>query len=77
MATKYEAKGLQPLAAHKFKETASMDWNHVDFAHTVHVVYTSTADNVQELCQIIADTIHDHLEDLKDKEEIEAVVSAL
>jgi len=77
MATKYQADGLRQLAAHKFKETASKDWNHEDFAHTVHVVYTSTSDNIIELRQIVADTIHDHLEDLKDKEEVETVISGL
>lgn len=77
MAIKYQIDGLRQLAAKKFKQTASVHWNHEDFAHAIHVVYTSTVDDVQELRAIVADTINDHLNDLQDKDEIEVVVSSL
>lgn len=77
MAIKYQADGLRALAIEKFKQAASTDWNSDDFAHVVHLVYTSTPDEVQELRAVVADTIHDHFSDLKDKEELETVISGL
>jgi len=77
MANKYQVDGLRALAIKKFQQAASNEWNSDDFAHVVHVVYASTPDNVQELRAITADTIHDHFSDLKDKEELEVVISGL
>ncbi|KAM0708098.1 hypothetical protein Q7P35_004747 [Cladosporium inversicolor] len=77
MAIKYQVDGLRALAAQKFKQAASTDWSSEDFAHVVHVVYASTPDHTQELREIVADTIYDHFNDLKDKEELEVVISGL
>jgi hypothetical protein len=77
MAIKYQVDGLRALAVKKFKEAASSDWNNDDFAQVVQVVYASTPDDVQELRTITADTIHDHFSVLKDKEDLEMVISGL
>lgn len=77
IAIKYQADGLRALAVKKFKEAALTDWNSDDFAQVVRVVYASTPDDVQELRVITADTIHDHFGDLKDKEDLEMVISGL
>ena len=77
MAIKYQVDGLRALAVKKFKEAASTEWNSDEFAQVVHAVYTSTPDHVQELRGITADTIHDHFSDLKDKEDLEVVISGL
>lgn len=77
MAIKYRVDGLRALAVQKFQHAAFNEWNSDDFAHVVHVVYTSTADHVQELREIVATTIYDHFSDLKDKKELEVVISGL
>lgn len=77
MAIKYQVDGLRALAVKKFQQAVSNEWNSDDFAQVVHVVYTSTPEHAQELRTIAADTIHDHFSDLKDKEELEVVISGL
>jgi len=62
MAIKYQADGLRRLAAKKFREAASVEWESEDFARVVHVVYTSTPDDAQELRSITADTTNDHFD---------------
>ena len=37
----------------------------------------TTADDVHQLRQIVSDTLHEHLDDLKDKKEIEVVVRGI
>lgn len=77
MAIKYQVDGLRALALQKFQQAALHEWNSDDFAQVVHIVYTSTPDHVRELRGIVATTIYDHFRDLKDKEELEVVISGL
>jgi hypothetical protein len=77
MAIKYQAKGLRQLAAHNFKQAASKFWKREDFAQAIHVVFTSTPDDVHELRDIVADTIHEHFSDLRNTPEIDVAVQSL
>jgi hypothetical protein len=64
IAIKYQADGLLELAVTRFKESMAIHWDHEDFAHAVHIVYHSTADDVMDLRTIVADTIHAHFDQL-------------
>lgn len=77
MAIKYQADGLRQLAAKNFKQAASKYWKREDFAQAIHVVFTSTPDDVQELRNIVADTIHDHFTVLRKTPEIDVAVRSL
>lgn len=77
MAIKYQADGLRQLAAKNFKQAVAKYWKREDFAQAIHVVYTSTPDDVQELRNIVADTIHDHFTVLRMIPEIDVAVRSL
>jgi hypothetical protein len=77
MAIKYQAAGLRQLAASNFRRAACVFWNHTGFAHAIHIVYTSTPDDAQELRKIVADTVHEHYSDLQSKPEIDVAMRSL
>jgi len=77
IAVKYQIDGLRDLAASKFEEAAAAHWNNDDFPHAVHVAYNSTADQVTQLRKIVADTLHERLDDLAEKAEVETVVRSI
>ena len=74
MAVKYQVNGLRDLATLKFKQSAMTDWDHDNFAYAIPIVYKSTPEDIPQLREIVADTIHEHFDVLKDKATIEAVV---
>lgn len=74
IAVKYQIDGLRDLAASKFKEAATSYWNHDDFAHSIHIAFNSTAEEVTQLRKVVSDILHKHFDDLEDKPEVEAVV---
>jgi hypothetical protein len=76
MAVKYQVDGLRDLAVSKFTEAVKAGWDHESFAHTIFTVYNSTTDDATDLREIVADTIFDHFEALKNKDEVEVVVSS-
>lgn len=77
IAVKYQVDGLRDLATAKFKHSVRASWDHDDFAHAISIVYTSTADNVPQLRDIVVDVIHDHFDTLKHKAEFESVVTSI
>lgn len=77
MAVKYWIVGLRHPAVKKLKEAVEADWSHEDFAHTLHVVYNSTTEDITELRDIVATTIHDNFKILKDRDEVEVVASSI
>jgi hypothetical protein len=77
IAVKYQIEGLRDLAVAKFREATKTQWSHEDFSHTIVLVYHTTADSVHQLRQIVADTLHERLDDLKKKGEIEVVVRSI
>lgn len=74
IAVKFQIDGLRDLAALKFKQAATAYWSHDDFAHSVHIVFNSTAEEVTQLREIVSDILHQHFDDLEAKPEVEAVV---
>jgi hypothetical protein len=44
MAVTYHVHDLRDLAAQKFRDEVEQHWNHEDFAHAIHLIYTTTAD---------------------------------
>jgi hypothetical protein len=74
MAVKYQVDGLRDLATTKFKQSVQTSWNHEDFAHASFVIYDSTPEDVSQLREIVANTLHNHFSELKDKPEVETVV---
>ena len=77
MATKYQVHGLRSLAVSKFLEAVRTGWDHDSFARTIFTVYNSTADDVTGLRDIVAGTIHDHFDVLKEKDDVEIIVSSI
>lgn len=77
MAVKYRVDRLRHLATLKFKEAVTTDWSHEDFAHTIHVVYNSTAEDVTELRETVADTVHSHFEELQKKPGVEVSIRSI
>jgi hypothetical protein len=73
-AVKYQADGLRDLAAEKFENTIRFFWNDEVFAEVVTVVFHSTPEGVLTLRNIVIDTLYSHLDALKDKKEIQAVL---
>ena len=74
IAVKYQIDGLRDLAASKFKDAATAYWNHDDFAHSIHIAYNSTAEEVTQLRTVVTDILHQHSDDLEGKPEVEAIV---
>ncbi|KAL1586300.1 hypothetical protein WHR41_05568 [Cladosporium halotolerans] len=77
MAVKYQIDGLRHLTTQKFKEAVATQWSHEDFAHTIHIVYNSTAEDVTELREIVADAVHAHFEELQERPGVEASMRSI
>lgn len=74
-AIKYQVDGLRDLAAEKFEDCIKFLWDHEVFAEVVTIVFNSTPDDVAQLRNIVIDTMYSHIETLKDKKDIQAVLS--
>lgn len=77
MAVNYQVDGLRDLAVSKFSEAVKAGWDHEDFAHTVFLVYNTTADDIIELRDVVADTLYEHFGTLKNKDEVATVVRSI
>ena len=77
MALKYQVEGLRLLAAAKFKKSARAYWNHDDFAQAISVVHSSTPSHVTRLRDIVGDVIYEHLDALRHKPQIDALVRGI
>lgn len=77
MAVKYHIDGLRDLAAQKFKAEVDKHWNHEDLAHAIHVIYTSTADEVTQLRETAAGVLSNHPKELLEKAEIATVLRSI
>lgn len=77
IAIKYQVSGLRNLAMAKFAEAVKTGWDHNSFARTIFTVYNSTPDDIRDLRDIVADSIHEHFDVLKAKDEIEIIVSSI
>lgn len=77
MAVKYQVNGLRDLAATKFAEVVKKSWNTAEFPRAVHIVHHSTAEDTMQLRTIVADTLHEHFDDLKYQAEVETVVGTI
>lgn len=77
ISIKYQANGLRDLATTKFGEAVKSSWNTRAFAQAIEIVYNSTTDDNKQLRNIVADTIHEHFDDLKYGNDVEAVVSQI
>jgi hypothetical protein len=73
-AVKYQADGLRDLAAEKFENTIRFFWDDEVFAEVVSVVFHSTPEDVSTLRNIVIETLYSHLDVLKDKKDIQAVL---
>jgi hypothetical protein len=67
MAVKYHVDALRDLAVAKFKIEVEQHWEHEDLAHAIHVIYTSTADEVTQLREVAAEALNAHRSELLDK----------
>ncbi|KAM0718908.1 hypothetical protein Q7P37_005980 [Cladosporium fusiforme] len=77
IAVKYQVQGLRTIAHAKFKLLVLKSLEHDDFSHAIHIVYTSTADNVTELRDIVANTIHANIDKMRKKPEVQALLSSI
>ncbi|GAB1741708.1 hypothetical protein NU219Hw_g7121t1 [Hortaea werneckii] len=57
-AVKYRVASLANLAADKFTAAVDMNWRHDSFAETVHIVYSTTPEDVRALRDVIMMTLH-------------------
>lgn len=74
MAVKYQVDGLRDLAVTKFSEAVEENWDRDDFAYTVFLTYNTTADDVTGIRRVVADTLYEHFDALKDNDAVESVV---
>ena len=75
-AVKYQVDGLRHLATSKFKHetTHGEAWKDDDFAQAISMIYSSTPDRITELRDAAEEVLHAHLEELKQKDGIEALM---
>jgi hypothetical protein len=73
-AIKYQIDGLRDLAEGKFEDSIESSWDSGAFPEVITVVFHSTPAEVGQLRDIVIDTIYNHFEALKDKEEIDAAI---
>lgn len=64
MAVKYHVDALRNLAAQKFQTEVEQHWDHEDLAHAIHVIYTSTADEVTQLREVAVEALNAHRDQL-------------
>jgi hypothetical protein len=76
-AVKYQADGLREFAAEKLANTIRFFWNDKVFAEVITVVFYSTPEDVSTLRDIVIDTLYSHLDALKDKKDIQTVLSEI
>jgi len=72
-AVKYDVPALRRLAVSKFKAAARKDWADPSFAEAAHIAYTTTADDVRDLRDIVGTTINGH-QQLLDRPGMEGVL---
>ena len=77
MAVKYHVDALRNLAAQKFKAEVAEHWDHEDLAHAIHVIYTSTADEVTQLREIAVEALDAHRGQLLEKPEIATLLRSI
>jgi hypothetical protein len=77
MAVKYHVGALQILAVQKFKFEVEQHWDHEDLAHAIHVIYTSTADEVTQLREVAVEALDAHRGELLEKPEIAALLRSI
>ena len=77
MAVKYQIAALQNLAAQKFKIDVAEHWDHEDLAHAIHVIYTSTAEDVTQLREVVVEVLNAHRDQLLLKPEITTLLRSI
>jgi hypothetical protein len=77
MAVKYHVGALQNLAIQKFKVEVAEHWDHEDLAHAIHVIFTSTADEVTQLREVAVEALDAHRGDLLEKPEIATLLRSI
>jgi hypothetical protein len=77
MAVKYHVDALRDLAAQKFRDEVAQHWNHEDLAHAVHLIYTTTADEVTQLREDAAEALYNHSDELLGKAEITTLLRSI
>lgn len=77
MAVKYHVDALRNLAVQKFQTEVGQHWDHEDLAHAVHVIYTSTADEVTQLREVTVEALNAHRDQLLEKPEIATLLRSI
>lgn len=77
MAVKYHIPALQDLAAQKFKVEVAEHWDHEDLAHAIHVIYTSTAEDVTQLREVAVEVLNAHRDQLLLQPEITTLLRSI
>ena len=74
IAVKYQIDGLRDLAASKFRDAASAHWDHDDFVHSIYITYNSTAEEVTQLREVVAEILHQHFDHIEEESELESAL---
>ncbi|GAB7362803.1 hypothetical protein MBLNU230_g3106t1 [Neophaeotheca triangularis] len=74
IATKYQVPGMAELAASRFKAAMASGWNKEGVARAIHIVFTSTAEEVGELRDMVVQTLLEHRSMLEEPE-VDAVIN--
>ncbi|GAB7331570.1 hypothetical protein MBLNU13_g02952t3 [Cladosporium sp. NU13] len=77
MAVKYHIAALQNLATHKFQAEVAEHCVHEDLAHAIHVIYTSTADEISQLREVVVEALDAHRDQLLEKPEIATLLRSV
>ena len=79
-AEKFQIHGLKLLSHEKLKTfwgSESGYKNDADIAEAIQVVYTTTADDVQELRSIVEDQLKNHMSELDNREQVQTAVDSI
>lgn len=68
---------MRNLAAQKFKTEVAEHWDHEDLANAIHVIYTSTADEVTQLREVAVEALDAHRGQLLEKPEIATLLRSI
>lgn len=77
MAVKYQVVALQRLAAGKFKAEAYRHWDHEDFPKAVHLVYTTTPDEVSQLREAAVDVLHTYYDYFVGRPDVQSLLRSI
>lgn len=78
MAVKYQIVALQRLTIQKFEAEARQHWNHEDLPRaTIHLIYTTTPDEVTELREVAVGILHTYYDYFVGRPDVQSLLRSI